>query len=626
LGVSMSMEKISKYTKFFDLMLIGDEASNQNLYEYTYRYFRTVYRHDFVDLNTKLSSCHLLCITGTFDQIFKAETKTALASISRIDTVIFTDEPENLNLYKEALLIRSSHVGMSVKSEIDLSHILLMILPMMIKKYNESLTALSHKQIAEHSSTLYWIHKNKKSVYANESFKRFFGISAMGDFDTSVAASHLFENGDSRIKMLHDATKMEHHVFTEMIPLNHSETLIQITPLPHHIEREKVNFLNRITFIEVLKDAFIIHRDEYEPIPVVIMIMDNQEKIVDEFGENGYNNTCKEILELTKKHFGSHSQIVLWHKDVFLLMNESETLQKLTESLERLHTNIVSHLYAQSVVPVLKSYVLDLSKLELNKAINVIDNIHSKKLISSDLSSLIYHELFFDEGLHSVKDQAIHYLEKLFLSKSQVKLLNFYKGIRISTIGQMIKIADGLVYMGIEKIQGYAMRLEENIVIQATNLPFDIGAEIKLVDIGKKIAVLHNFEPLRVSANNRQHIRIQSDHRMHVTIKALRHIISASILDISIKSIACRVNNAKNIPPLGSLVSMQFHLPSKRFDDGSVNMLVTGHIEFIQETQEFTKLVILLDLEEPYESFMIEYIYARQQELIGELKTIANKL
>jgi hypothetical protein len=86
------------------------------------------------------------------------------------------------------------------------------------------------------------------------------------------------------------------------------------------------------------------------------------------------------------------------------------------------------------------------------------------------------------------------------------------------------------------------------------------------------------------------------------------------------------VNNTKGIPPKGTLVTLHFHLPSKRSDDGVVSMLVTGSIEFIQEIDDYTKVVVLLDLEEPYESFLIEYLYARQQELISEIKTIVSKL
>jgi hypothetical protein len=74
------------------------------------------------------------------------------------------------------------------------------------------------------------------------------------------------------------------------------------------------------------------------------------------------------------------------------------------------------------------------------------------------------------------------------------------------------------------------------------------------------------------------------------------------------------------------MVTLHFHLPSKRSDDGVVSMLITGKVEFIKELDDYTKVVVLLDLEEPYESFLIEYLYERQQELISEIKSIVSKL
>jgi hypothetical protein len=57
-----------------------------------------------------------------------------------------------------------------------------------------------------------------------------------------------------------------------------------------------------------------------------------------------------------------------------------------------------------------------------------------------------------------------------------------------------------------------------------------------------------------------------------------------------------------------------------------VNMAIEGKIQYVQSSDEFTKIVVILDLQEPYESHLIEYIYKRQQSLINELKMIANKL
>ena len=73
-------------------------------------------------------------------------------------------------------------------------------------------------------------------------------------------------------------------------------------------------------------------------------------------------------------------------------------------------------------------------------------------------------------------------------------------------------------------------------------------------------------------------------------------------------------------------MTLQFHLPSKRSQEGVVSMMVTGNVEFIKDECEYKKVVVLLDLEEPYESFLIEYLYSRQQELISEIKSIVSKL
>ncbi len=499
-------------------------------------------------------------------------------------------------------------------------------LPNIIKKHNESLAMLNYKLIVEKSSHLYWILRGNKGIFANQAFKQFYGISDLAAFDQSESARSLREIRGAKILELTSSVQERESFLITSEKNNESELLIQMSPIKGDILLPQKSFLNRISFIELIKDAFVVHKQEDEPIPVVIITVENESKIIEEFGEDIYSVICNEILQIAKNHFNSMANIALWHKDVFTIIDERASLDELKSSLERLHQNIVSQVSVQGATPVLDSFVIDMSKLELNKAIMLIDNIKNRELVLSDLSHLVYHEVYFDNKTSDLKDQALHYLEKLFLSKSQIKLLSFYKGIRINTIGQILKISDGVVYISIEKIQGYAMQIEQSVIIQATNLPFDIAAEIKVVDIGRKIAVLHNFKALKASANNRQHIRIQSDHRMHVTINALKSIISATIQDVSIKSIACRVNNAKGIPEKGTLVTLRFHLPSKRFEDGVVSMLITGRIEFIQEAEGYTKVVVILDLEEPYEGFLIEYLYSRQQELVSEIKSIVNKL
>ncbi|MFA6187700.1 MAG: hypothetical protein WC680_00320 [Sulfuricurvum sp.] len=621
----MSIDKISKYTKFFDLLVIGEENGCGILCEYGRDYFRTMHRISFTDTAKEPLSCHILILNGSLADISSPNARALSAQIQRVETFILSDDA-NIALYKEALHFRAGYVGKYITNEHEFSTMMLSTLPNIIKRHNESLSTLNYKQVVDNTTHLYWIYRGNKGVFANDAFKHFYDFSALNEFDTSDQARMLKQVSVPEIREITNSRKNTASFLIGTQKINEVETLIEMTPVGGTSDKSEKLFLNRINFIEILKDAFVVHKQENEPVPVIIMTIENEAKIVEEFGEDVYNGICKEIFELAKKHFNSMANIGLWHKDVFTIVDEGVSLDELKECLERLHENIMTQVSVHGAIPVLDSFVVDMSKLELNKAITIIDHINHRELRMSDLAHLVYHEVFFDDKSVDLKGQALHYLEKMFLSKSQVKLLSFYKGIRINTIGQIIKISDGMVYMAIEKIQGYAMQLENSIVIQGTNLPFDIAAEIKIVDIGKKVAIFRNFEALRASANARQHIRVQSDHRMHITIKAVKNVISASILDISIKSIACRVNNAKGIPPKGTMVTLNFHLPSKRTEEGVVSMFVTGRIEFIKEMDDYIKVVLALDLEEPYESFLIEYLYTRQQELISEIKSIVQKL
>lgn len=620
------MEKISKYTKFFDLLIVGEKEACGELCKLGQKYFGTLRYLSFSEAVNHPLSCHILMIQGAARSISQPNARRLFSHVHRVDTFVLSDDEITLALCKEALNLRAVYVGASVYDEQGFAQILSSVLPSIIKRYNESFIAQFHKQIIENTAHQFWIHRNGKSLFANESFKKHFLISSLNDFDRSATAIELASLEASGLHKLYNTKDGHHDFFVTVESLGEADTLVGLVEVKEGAKRREKQFLNRISFIEVLKDSFVIHQGEDESIAVVILLIENTDKIVEEFGEHAYNQIGVEIYELAQKHFTPMSVIGQWHKNVFSLIDSSVPIKEITQSLERLHANILNHISVKGARPMIESYVIDLDKVELNKAIEIIDHVHERQLIASDLEHMIYHEISYNSDTTDIKDQALYYLEKLFYSKSQIRLLNFYKGIRISTIGTIIKIADEVVYVTIEKIQGYAMQLEGSVVIQGTNVPFDIVAELKFVDIGKKIAVLHNFTPLKVSANNRQHIRIQSRHRMHITMHALRQMSSGTIADISIASIAIKMNSAKGIPPKGTEVTLHFNLPLKRLDEEMFPMIIKGHIEFIQETKEYTKIVVLLKLEEPYESYLIEYIYARQQSLVSEIKSIVSKL
>ncbi|HEX5330237.1 diguanylate cyclase domain-containing protein [Sulfuricurvum sp.] len=629
----MSIQKIAKYAKHFDVLVIH-ESSDVPPYRES---IETVFRSStFISIDAEQTptplQCHLLIVCGSYPFLKNPALRTLLSRVQSLESIIFTPDFSNINVYKIALSFRASNVIAVPQSEDEFANAMMGIFSSLVKKHNEHILSNYDRMISEFSDNLFWIHKDKKVLYANEALKQKFGIKSLGEldyyFEDKEIAPLINASGISqKIITKKDYKGEEKAYFATNQLLKDREYLVSMIPLSAPIEDQDKQLYNRMSFIELLKDAFVVHKRENEPIPVIVMYIENTDKIIEMRGEDIYNNVCKEILKLVRTTFKNDIKIAQWHKDIFTLLATDISLDALKRSLEKFHQSLGIEISIDGASPLIDSFIIDMHGVELNKAIGIIDHINQKQLLSRDLTHLVHFEISASPQEIDEVQHAIHYLEKMIMTNTAVKLLNFYKGIRISTSAKLVKISDDMVYISIEKIQGYAMKLEQSVVIQGPNIPFDILANVQIVDVAKKIAVLTKFEPLEASGNNRQYIRIQSDHRMHVTIGTGRSVLSGTILDISIKSIACKISSSKKAPLiLHSRVNLQFNLPMERFEDGMVSMVIAGKIQYIQEGDEFTKVVVELDLMEPYEGYLIEYIYARQQALVNEIKTIANKL
>lgn len=631
-GMPVSIQKIAKYAKYFDLIVLHEPGITVAFHDISKKLFRSseFISSEQIDQESPFRA-HLLIVYGSYSFLKSPEVRSVITNAQTFESFIFTPDTSNINLYKLALIYRSFGVDQPPVDDDGFALSLMGVFSSLIKKYNDSILSNYERNISEFSEHFFWIYKEGKTIYANDTFKRKLNIKQLSEIDPQFKipeiASLVKTSGTSqKIARKMSLNGEEKDYFIAHQPLKEGEFLISITPLSADLDENKKQLHNRMNFIELLKNAFVVHKRENEPIPVLVMYIENADKIIEMRGEDVYNDVCKEILKHIVSTFDSDIEIAQWHKDIFTLLASSIPFSTLKQNLESFHQGLEIEFSVAGISPVINSYIIDMHGVELNRAVGIIDHINQKQLFSRDLSHLIHFEISAAE--HEIDDhqQAIHYLEKMILTNTSIKLLNFYKGIRINTAAKLIKISDDMVYVAIEKIQGYAMKLEQNVVIQGPNIPFDILASVKIVDIAKKIAILSKFEPLQSSGNNRQYIRIQSDHRMHVTISSGKSVISGTILDISIKSIACKLSVSKLPLRLNAPVNLQFTLPLESAEEGMVNMSISGKVQYVQEGDDFTKLVVELDLIEPYESHLIEYIYARQQALVNEIKMIANKL
>ncbi|MDD4883977.1 PilZ domain-containing protein [Sulfuricurvum sp.] len=628
----MSIQKIAKYSKYFDLLVIHDDNMALPFSEVAKQLFKKVTYRKSSELTEELLTCHLLIFCTAEEVVSPALLKTVTGSVQRLESILFATRHSDARMLRCALSLRAFSASDVPNTEEAFVTEMLKVFPSLIKKHNEGIIEGHHRYILEHSNYLFAINKGGKVIYANEPMRRYFNAAHLSELEPYINTEEItsiLNTPGSNQKVITRADKSDtanSEYLCNTYPMKEGETLIGFLPLHASLQNCGKRLLNRMSFIELLKDAFVIHASEDESIPIVMIHIENAEKIIQHNGENVYNDLCKELVLLAQNHFGKEAEIAQWHKDVYTLISSNTTIEEFKTILEGFHKEAALHVTKNGAVPVLDSFVIDLEGVDLNKAISIIDHIQQKQLLSADLKNLAHHEISAAHTNKGEKGDALHHLEMLMLSKAPLKLLNFYKGIRINTPARIVKLADGMVYIAIEKIQGYAMKLEQQTVIQAANLPFDLQANVKIVDVAKKICVLSQFHPLKASANNRQYIRIQSDHRMHVTMTSAKSSMSGTILDISIKSIACQVKLLKSPPELESLMLLQFNLPLASADNGMVNMVVEGRVQYVQPGDDFTKIVVVLDLQEPFESYLIDYIYSRQQALINEIKMIANKL
>ena len=142
-------------------------------------------------------------------------------------------------------------------------------------------------------------------------------------------------------------------------------------------------------------------------------------------------------------------------------------------------------------------------------------------------------------------------------------------------------------------------------------------------DAQRPLAILKNPKKMESSINNRKHTRVTVTSRLPIFIKLGKSHFSGYIHDISINSIAVHFNLGKFEQNTlnGSRVRVSFKLPWEN-EEGFVNVAVDGKILFHRDEREYHKMVVILENDEMSESYIFDYIYKRQRELVKEIKAM----
>ena len=212
--------------------------------------------------------------------------------------------------------------------------------------------------------------------------------------------------------------------------------------------------------------------------------------------------------------------VIQWSPNLYILMGEENNFEHACEQTKHLQQELVHATANEKITPIILTSAFHVESSDLNEVIDYIEKINTKKLLPQDIAKIKYFELEYLDHVIEEQEQIAYLMHNCVNNKIPIKLLNIYKGLCINTNSYILKMAEGTYHMSCENLQGYAMQLEGETVLQAPNFPKDIKAEISLVDIKRSLVIIKNLKFMPNSANNRQHTRVQTSIRTPVLSRA----------------------------------------------------------------------------------------------------------
>jgi len=393
-------------------------------------------------------------------------------------------------------------------------------------------------------------------------------------------------------------------------------------------ESDKLNFIiNRISFIELLKDKLIERIISKKTFSIIIISIENIKKLKIDLNEVEIETLVKEFLLQVEVTLENKITLAQYDSDVYIALFEDIKFEDLKIKAQNFYTNISSFIQKQKFSPLVGIYAFCMEKLDLNDILNILENIVTKSLSEEQVSNKNIEYISDIENIMDDKEAIKVLLDSTFTNNTDFKLLNIYKGLCINTSSKIIKKTPEATYIEFELLQGIVMKDEAETVLQSSNFAKDIKATVKYVNLDKHIAILEDFEFLNSNAKARKHSRVTCSTKMLVVILSGGATLNGEVLDISVNSMAIEVKYAKIIDNIKNKnITLTFMLPGKNNFDEPTRLKLEAKVVFVSCDGNDCKMVCELMHEDNSESILMQYVYNRQKEIIIELKKIARKI
>ncbi len=546
-----------------------------------------------------------------------------LKNLSYWQLLLFAADKRDPSVMEFALKYRAFGLHNLPRSQKELAEALASVMPVMIERLQESSRMAQLHKIAEMGPAKLLFGSGGQILYLNARAKKLLNIDNMkeGSDEAAKLLEPLNESGKERVLRTLEYGEKRLMVCKEK-ESSGKESLFTILELGSSESGDSPSHVTRIEFIDRLKDKMAQRIDSSEPLSLLMIRMKNFTQIVEGFDWMTVHDIQKELNGLLLKAFENFESYGLWQPDMALLLFEEGSTEEMKKKISFFISQMHLQEFTHDIVPAIDFTLIEIGSSDLNAMINLIEKEYAGSLSVADTKEFGIYKISSNTDTPDEPDILRQFLTNIMTAQLPLKLLNIYKGLPISTPTKILKMEEDKIIVTAEKIQKFVMDIEKEVVLQSPHLPGDIHADVHFVDAARPLAILKHLKTMKTSINNRKHTRVTVTSRLPITLKIDKSHYTGYVHDISINSIAILFNPGKfeenELKECEAEVS--FKLPWEN-EEGFVNITVAANVLFNRNEKDFHKVIVILEPDDISESYIFDYIYKRQKELIKEIKS-----
>ncbi len=249
------------------------------------------------------------------------------------------------------------------------------------------------------------------------------------------------------------------------------------------------------------------------------------------------------------------------------------------------------------------------------------------------------------------------YLRQIARNRSDIKLLNVYKGLPIAYDAQIEAVGNSEIQVHSNRYQLACLYYQQETYLQGQELPFVLRSQVVSLHLGNESATLSNLEAAPNNVGNRSQIRVEPETPLVALIQfsGAPMSVAAPIADISAEGAGvylepymfsprlCQIGNQVSVSiTLPDTVSQKLIKTTKPLREikttgplrpdasigsaGTVVLTTTGKITSVRSELIRYRVGMRLFFKDLSRTVILQYIAQRQAEIIRDLSILTDEL